>query len=321
MPSPLADQPYHRPFDAIMLDVGHGHWIYVEDVGRRDGIPALFLHGGPGSGSQHAHRALFDVDRHHAILFDQRGAGRSHPYLSREANTTADLVADIEKIRAFYGFERWIVTGGSWGSTLALAYAQAHPERVSALILRAVFLGTESEVVWAFIDGPKRFRPELFAAFRDALPPPERGDPLAGYLRRLADPDPALHGPAASIWNAYERALSVLEPGMAKLPSLTDMPQRVPPTPLMEAHYIANGFFMPPGKLLGDAGRLAGIPGYIAQGRYDLLCPPASAQAIADRWPQCELEFFDRAGHAITETGVFEALKAAIDRHTADFQG
>src|SRR5690606_7777250 len=159
-----------RPFDAVMLDVGDGHWIYVEEVGRRDGIPALFLHGGPGSGCQHAHRHLFDPERFYTILFDQRGAGRSHPHLSLEANTTRHLIADIERIRAHFGIERWLVVGGSWGSTLALAYAQAHPQRVSGIVLRAVFLGTRREVEWAFLDGPRTFRPDLYADFVSHLP-------------------------------------------------------------------------------------------------------------------------------------------------------
>ena len=306
-----------RPFDAVMLDVGDGHWIYSEEVGRQDGVPALFLHGGPGSGSQHAHRNLFEVDRNHAILFDQRGSGRSHPYLCVEANTTAHSIGDIERLREFDGFERWIVTGGSWGATLALAYAEAHPERVAALVLRAVFLGTEAEVAWAFIDGPKRFRPELYDMFVERLPPVDRADPLQAYLDRLNDPDPDVHGPAANVWHAYERALSVLEPGQVELPTLRDRPGRIPPTPIMEAHYIVHGFFLANDQLLSNAHRLAGVPGVIVQGRYDLLCPPAAAQALSDRWPDCELSFAECAGHAISEPGVMTGLKAAISRFTS----
>lgn len=296
-----------------MLDVGDGHWIYVEEVGRKGGIPALFLHGGPGSGSQHVHRALFDPDRHHAILFDQRGSGRSHPYLSRAANTTAHQIADIERIREFHGIEKWLVTGGSWGSTLALAYAQAHPERVTALVLRAIFLGTQQEVEWAFCDGPRRFRPELYGAFVSALPEAERTDPLEAYVNRLNDPDPTIHGPAANIWNAYERALSVLEPGSTQLPDLATTPGRLPPTPLMEAHYIANRFFLEDDQLLRDAAMLEDIPGVIVQGRYDLLCPPAAAHALHARWPNSRLTVIDAAGHAITETGVMSELRQAIE--------
>lgn len=295
-----------------MLDVGDGHWLYVEEFGKKGGVPTLFVHGGPGSGSQHVHRALFDPERHHAILFDQRGAGRSHPYLSRDANTTAHQIADIERIREFHGFERWLVTGGSWGATLALAYAQAYPQRVTALVLRAIFLGTQSEVEWAFCEGPKRFRPELYEAFVSALPAGERDDPLNAYLDRLNDPDPKVHAPAANIWNTYERALSVLETDTIVLPDLSTMPGRVPPTALMEAHYIRNRFFLTEDQLILDADKLSGIPGVIVQGRYDLLCPPAAAHALHRRWKKSRLHVIDTAGHAISETGVMSELHKAI---------
>jgi proline iminopeptidase len=304
-----------RPFDAIMLSVGDGHWLYVEECGRRDGIPAIFLHGGPGSGSQHTHRDLFDPTRFHAILFDQRGAGRSHPYLSREANTTAHQIADIERIRAYFGIERWLVVGGSWGSTLGLAYAQAHPERVAGLVLRAIFLGTDEEIQWAFIDGPRRFRPELYKAFVHELPVAERDAPLAAYVARLCDPDPSIHGPAAQVWNAYERALSEVAPASPVLPDRASAKEaRLPPTPIMEAHYIDRSFFLRPGQLLDETWRLSGIPGVLVQGRYDLLCPPAAAEAVASAWgSQCRLRYVERAGHAMTEPGVVEALREGIN--------
>ena len=304
-----------RPFDALMLQAGDGHWLYVEQCGRRDGVPVVFLHGGPGSGAQHAHRELFDPARYHAILFDQRGAGRSHPYLSCDANSTAHQIADIERIRVYFGIERWLVVGGSWGSTLGLAYAETHPERVAGLILRAIFLGTEAEIEWAFVDGPQRFRPELYRAFVHELPVAERKDPLAAYITRLRDPDPAIHGPAALVWNAYERALSELVPTSPALPERAAAKvARIPPTPIMEAHYISHRFFLRPGQLLDEAWRLGGIPGVLVQGRYDLLCPPAAAEAVAAAWgSQCRLRYVERAGHAMTEPGVFEALRESID--------
>ncbi len=301
-----------RPFDAIMLSVGDGHWIYAEQIGNPNGVPMLFLHGGPGSGAQHAHRALFDMSKHHAILTDQRGAGRSHPYVSTAANTTADLIADIETLRIYFGFEKWLLVGGSWGSTLALAYAQKHPERVTGLVLRAIFLGTDAEITWAFVDGPRRFRPELYAAFLDFLPEAERNNPLEAYVARLTNPDPAVHAPAAQIWNAYERALSELAPARAALPASFEAASRIPPTPLIEAHYIRNNFFLKPNELLANATQLSGIPGRIIQGRYDLLCPPATAQALAIAWPDCRLHVIDQAGHAMTEPGVEAAMIAAI---------
>jgi proline iminopeptidase len=305
-PSPL------RPFDARMICMGDGHWIYVEEVGLKGGRPCVFLHGGPGSGSQHGHRALFDPERDHAFLFDQRGSGRSHPYLSHKANTTQHLVADIEMIREHFGIEKWLVVGGSWGSTLGLAYAEAHPERVTGLVLRAIFLGTDAEVEWAFVDGPKRWRPAQFAAFRDWLPEAERADPLAAYIRRLNDADPAIHAPAADIWNAFERALSEMRLANAVLPESSPSDARLAPTPIMEAHYIRNHFFLEPGQLLRDAHRLHGIPGALIQGHHDILCPPENAQALANAWPDARLKIIENAGHAMTEPGVTEAMRAAI---------
>lgn len=314
-PPPGPEPP--RPFDARMLHVGDGHWLYVEEVGRRDGAPCLFLHGGPGSGSQHLHRRLFDPARHRAILFDQRGAGRSHPYLSLESNTTAHLVADIERIRAHFGIDRWLVAGGSWGSTLALAYAESFPERVAGLVLRAIFLGTKAEIDWAFVEGPKRFRPELFEDFAGFLPEGERADPLSAYLARLADPSRAVHAPAARIWHAYERALSELAPARTRLRDLDTGDGRLPPTPFVEAHYIRNGFFLAPGELLARASRLKGIPGVAVQGRYDLLCPPQNARALAQAWSDCRLTFIEAAGHAMTEPGVMAAMAEAVRSLTA----
>lgn len=306
-----------RPYDARMLSVGDGHWLYVEEVGRRDGFPALFLHGGPGSGSQHMHRRIFDPDRHRAILFDQRGAGRSHPYLSLTANTTEHLIADIEAIRRHFGIARWLVAGGSWGSTLALAYAQRHPQHVAGLVLRAVFLGTEAEVQWAFVDGPQLFRPDLYADFAARLPEDERTKPLSAYLSRIGHPSRAVHLPAAQTWHDYERALSELTPAHARLPTLPGCPDgRLPPTPVIEAHYIRNGFFLKPRQLLDGAAALADIDGVIVQGRYDLLCPPAAAYALAAAWPRAELHLVEGAGHAMTEADVTERMRAAVAQLT-----
>lgn len=313
MPDSAPSSDALRPFDARMLAVGDGHWLYVEEVGTRGGVPALFLHGGPGSGAQHLHRRLFDPARFHAFLFDQRGSGRSHPYLSLAENSTQRLIADIEAIREHFGIDRWLVVGGSWGSTLAVAYAEAHPERVTGLALRAIFLGTRAEVEWAFVEGPKLFRPDLYADFVELLPESERSDPLGAYLRRLADPDSAVQAPAAHAWAAYERALSELVPAHARLSGAVGRSDRLPPTPIIEGHYIRNDFFLEDGQLLRDAHKLRGIPGIMVQGRYDLLCPPKTAYALAAGWETCRLQLIDKAGHAITEPGVMAALTAAVD--------
>lgn len=302
-----------RPFDAIMLDAGDGHWLYVEQVGTQGAIPAVFLHGGPGSGAQHSHRNIFDPDRFHTFLFDQRGAGRSHPNLSLTDNTTQNLIADIERIRTFFKVERWIVVGGSWGSTLALAYAQAHPQRVIGLVLRAIFLGSDEEVQWAFDNGPKRFRPELHRAFCDALPEAERSTLIESYTKRLVDPNPDIHRPAAELWHSYERALSELKPAEQSLPITPAAPgTRTKPTAIMEAHYIRNHFFLEPNQLLDGMSKIAEIPGHIIQGRYDLLCPPQAAYRIAERWPAAKVTFIEQAGHAMTEPGVSDAMRDAL---------
>ena len=309
-----------RPFDAVMLDVGDTHWLYVEQVGTKGATPALFLHGGPGSGAQHNHRNIFSPERFHTFLFDQRGAGRSHPYLSLEANDTTRQIADIEQIRTFFGIDQWLVVGGSWGSTLALAYAQAHPDRVSGLVLRAIFLGSQEEVKWAFQDGPRLFRPELYEAFVANLPEPERADPIAAYVERLLNPDPDIHKPAAEIWHSYERALSELHPSTTSLPiAAPARDARTKPTPIMEAYYIRNQFFLKTNQLLDAMAHIASIPGVIIQGRYDLLCPPRSAFSIASRWPECTLNLVDTAGHAMTEPGIAPAMSQAI--HDVSEQG
>lgn len=302
-----------QPFSVEMLDVGDGHSIYVEQVGSPRGTPVVFLHGGPGSGCQLQHRHLLDPERYRTILFDQRGAGRSRPHLSFDANTTQHLVADMEHIRRHLGLERWLVVGGSWGSTLALAYAQRFPEKACGLVLRAVFLGTEQEIDWAFVEGPNRFRPELFEEFSNFLLPSERDDVIGSFMRRLTNPHPPIHAPAAAVWYAAERVLSRSNPSDVSIAGNMPPLGVVPPTPLMEAHYFSNYCFLAPGQLLNDAGRLAGIPGIIVQGRYDLLCPPQTAHALAGQWREARLHYVENAGHSMSEPGVTEAVVAAVD--------
>ncbi|MCW5713212.1 MAG: prolyl aminopeptidase [Bauldia sp.] len=304
--------PEPVPFDVRLLDVGDGHRLHVEQVGRPDGIPAVFLHGGPGSGCRPGQRELFAPSRYRAVLFDQRGAGRSLAEERLAANTTADLIADIERIREALEIERWLVVGGSWGATLALAYAEAHPERVTGMALRAVFLGTRAELDWAFIDGPKRLRPDLFADFMAGLPESERDDPLPAYWTRILDPDPAVHGPAAWRWHDTERVLSEAAPARQRLVA-PPAGGGLPASPFFEAHYFRNDCFLAPDQLLAGTTRLAGIPGIIVQGRYDLLCPPATSFALAAAWRGAEVRIVEAAGHAMTEPGITPALRSAID--------
>ncbi|WP_426614016.1 prolyl aminopeptidase [Bradyrhizobium sp. McL0616] len=301
------------PLTSEMLDVGDGHELYVESVGRPDGVPAVYLHGGPGSGCQPDHRRLFDPDRFHAVLFDQRGCGRSRPKGSREHNTTAHLIADMEKIREKFGFQRWMVIGGSWGATLALAYAQAHPERVSGIALRATFLGTRAEVEAGFTLRLPQFYPALYEDFLSVLPLEERDRPVDAYYRRILDADPAVHGPASRAWHDTERALSEHKPAKMRinLASL-NVWRTLPATPFMEAHYFVNDSFMTENQLLRNAGRLADIPGIIVQGRYDLLCPPETSQALAQVWPRSEIRIVEEAGHSLYDAGVRDAVMKSI---------
>lgn len=316
-----ADRPLHpaaEPFDRRRLTVDSRHTLYLEQFGRRDGVPAAFLHGGPGSGCQRGHARLFDPRVFRAVLFDQRGAGLSAPARCLVDNTTWRLVEDMERIRRTLGVERWMVVGGSWGSTLALAYAERHPERVTGLVLRAVFLGTAEEARWAFGGAARTFRPELWRRFAALLPEAERADPVAAYGRRLEHPDPRVHVPAARAWGAYEQALSELRPAPAALPDSLEGgagidPDRAPRTPYVEWHYVRNDCFLEPGQLLRDAGRLAGIPGIVVQGRYDLLCPPRAAADLAEAWADAELRIVPGAGHAASEPPLRAALVAAID--------
>jgi proline iminopeptidase len=310
------------PLTSQWLPVGDGHEIYVETVGRTDGIPAVYLHGGPGSGCQPDHRRLFDPERFHAVLFDQRGAGRSRPKGRRDANTLPHLIVDMEIIREKFGIPRWMIVGGSWGATLALAYAQAHPDRVTGIVLRATFLGTRSELEGAFLDVLPRFYPDLSEDFLGVLPREDRAQPLDAYWRRILDPDPAVHGPAARAWHDTERILSehTSERVRLDLASLTST-RALPSTPFMEAHYFQNDCFMKSNQLLAEAGKLTAIPGIIVQGRYDLLCPPATSHALGAAWPESEVRVVAGAGHSLYDPGIRNAVMKAIADMASKFTG
>ncbi len=301
------------PLTSRMMPVGNGHEIYVETVGCAGGWPAVYLHGGPGSGCQPDHRKLFDPRRFHAALFDQRGSGRSRPKGGREANTTGHLIADMEVIRDHLGFEQWMVVGGSWGATLAIAYAQRYPQRVSGVVLRATFLGTRAELETAFLDVLPRFHPALNEDFLGILSPGERRAALDSYWRRILDPDPAIHIPAARAWYGVERILSEHFPKRTRLdPAALDSGRVLPSTPFMEAHYFQNCCFLEPDQLMKSVAKLKDVPGVIVQGRYDLLCPPSTAHALAAEWPAAELRTVEGGGHSLYDPGVRDAVASAI---------
>ena len=301
------------PLTSEHLAVGDNHEVYVESVGRIGGVAAVYLHGGPGSGCQPDHRRLFDPERFHAVLFDQRGAGRSRPKGGREHNTLPHLIADMEAIREKFGFERWMMVGGSWGATLALAYAQAHPKRVSGIVLRATFLGTIEEIEDAFLNSLPRLYPGLAEDFLGLLTPEQCTRPIQSYFRRILDPDPAIHGTAARAWHDTERILSEHAPSRTRLDLDTLKSSRaLPATPFMEAHYFRSNSFMRPNQLMAEAGNLAGIPGIIVQGRYDLLCPPKISHALAAAWRDAEIRIVEGAGHTLYDPGVRNAVMRAI---------
>ncbi len=299
-----------RASGVLRLDAVHS--LYWEESGNPRGIPAVFLHGGPGAGSTPKHRRFFDPGAYRIIVYDQRGAGRSTPLGELRDNTTPHLITDLEALRRHLGVERWAVFGGSWGSTLAIAYAEAHPERCLALILRGIFLCRPKEIEW-FLYGLRDIFPEPWEKFADFLPPEERGDLLRNYHRRLVDPDPAVHMPAARSWSVYEGSCSTLLPSPETVEYFAGDVVALG-LARIEAHYFVNDIFLAENSLLGNAHRLRGIPGVIVQGRYDMVCPLVSAHELHQAWPQAEYRIVPDAGHSVWEPGVLQALIEATER-------
>lgn len=304
--------PPLEPFESGRLNVTPRHSLYWEQSGNPQGRPVVFLHGGPGAGASADHRRFFDPRSYRIVILDQRGAGRSTPLGDIEDNTTPALIADLEALRAHLGIDRWQVFGGSWGSTLALAYAQAHPERVTALVLRGIFLCRDSEIDW-FLYGMRTLFPEVWGRFADFLPEAERGDLLANYHRRLVDPDPAVHLPAARAWSTYEGACSTLLPSPETVAAF-GQDRMALGLARIEAHYFLNKVFLPKNALLERAGRLKDIPAVIVQGRYDCVCPIVTADELHAAWPEADYQVIPDAGHSAMEPGIRRALVAATER-------
>jgi proline iminopeptidase len=304
--------PEIGPLETGYLPLSGGHVMYWEQVGNPRGQPVLFLHGGPGAGAGAVHRRFFDPAFWRVVIFDQRGAGRSRPLGELRHNTTPDLVADIEVLRRHLGVERWLLFGGSWGSTLALAYAQAVPERVLGCVLRGVFLGRQQEVDW-FLYGLAAVFPDAHAAFAGFLPPEERHDLLAGYLRRLTSPDPMIQQEAAHAWSIYEGSCSTLLPSPDTVTSFAQ-DRTALGLARIEAHYFAHDLFLPPGGLLAAMHRIGHLPAEIVQGRYDMVCPARSAFELAAEWPAARLTVVPDAGHSALEPGIRRNLVAAVER-------
>lgn len=302
-----------EPFASGMLDVGDGHSIYWERCGTPGGKPAVFLHGGPGGGCSPDQRRQFDPALYDVLLFDQRGCGRSIPFASLEANTTWHLVADMEKLREMAGHEKWMVFGGSWGSTLSLAYAQTHPDRVSELVLRGIFLGSQREFDWLYTYGASELYPEAWDAFQGHIPAEERSELLEAYHRRLTSEDAAVRLAAAKAWAMWEGVTVTLLPDPAMIADFTADDHAVA-VARIENHYFRHDCWLEQGQLLRDAGQLVGIPGIIVQGRHDCCTPPWAAWALKKAWPQVALQIVDDGGHLFTEPGISDGLVRASDK-------
>ena len=285
-----------------------GHGLYFEECGKQTGRPILFLHGGPGAGIAPSHRRLFNPDRFRCVLFDQRGSGQSRPFASIESNTTDALIGDIEALRHHLGVDKFILFGGSWGSTLALAYAIAYPEHVESLILRGIFLGTADEVSW-FLHDMGRFFPEAHERFISFIPENERDDILTAYYQRLTSNNPAVYQPAADRWASYETSCSTLRAGSRHMSGTAALSMA-----RIEAHYFWHQCFMPYAHILSNIDRIKHLSAHIIQGRHDVICPPFTAQKLALAWGKnARLQMIDEAGHSTFERGIAHALLAALD--------
>lgn len=309
--------PVAAPFDEGRLAVGDGHDIAYAQYGNPQGKPAVYLHGGPGAGSDSIAAGLFNPDIYRIILFDQRGCGKSTPHAALHANTTWDLVADMEKLRQHLNIERWLVCGGSWGSALALAYAETHPAPTVALVLRGIFTLRRAELLWFYQEGASWLYPDLWEHFTAPIPPAERGDMMSAYYRRLTGDDDGKRRHCAKAWSGWEAATLSLLRDKQREQQFTD-DRFALAFARIECHYFVNaGFFREDGQLINDATRLADIPGVIIQGRYDVITPMKTAWDLHRNWRQAKLVVVDDAGHAMSEKGISAAIVAATDSFAA----
>lgn len=305
--------PPVMPYSSGHLEVDDLHTLYWEQCGNPDGVPVVLLHGGPGDCITPAHRRFFDPDFYRIILFDQRGCGRSTPHAALERNTTQDLVEDIEKLRRKLGIEKWHIAGGSWGSTLALAYAQTHPDGCLGLILRSIFLMRRQEIDW-MLYGTRRFFPDVWEAFAGHLPEDERADLLEGYYKRLTSGDIQVQSSAAKVWNNYESTCATLIPQGERVYATEEDVSHAVCIARMETHYFRNNMFTPETQLLDNVDRIRHIPGVIVHGRYDMLCPVQTAYELHQRWPEARLIVVPDAGHSAMEPTLRAELIMAGER-------
>ena len=306
--------PEIEPFKTGRLKVSSVHELYYEECGNPNGKPAVFLHGGPGGGLSSDYRRYFDPETYHVVLFDQRGSGKSTPHASLEENTTWDLVADIERLREQLGIDRWQVFGGSWGSTLALAYAETHPERVTELVLRGIFLCRPKEIKWFYQEGASAIFPDVWEQYLNVIPEAERDDMVSAYYRRLTSNDESVRLEAARAWSVWEGSTSKLFFDSNSIERFAESEFALA-FARIECHYFMNNsFFATDNYLVENVDKIRQIPGIIVQGRYDVVCPMTSAWELHRAWPEAELRIIQDAGHSISEPGIISALVEATDK-------
>jgi len=304
--------PQIKPYARHDLAVDGPHVLYVDESGSPDGLPVVFIHGGPGSGCDANSRCYFDPSKYRIITFDQRGCGRSTPHASLENNTTWDLVADMERIRSYLGIEKWVLFGGSWGSTLALAYAQSHPESVHGLILRGIFLARPQEIEWFYQAGASRLFPDYWEDYLAPIPEDERHDLLTAYYKRLTGNDQIAQMHCAKAWSTWEGRTATLRPNAQVVERFCEA-QRALSIARIECHYFTHNAFLEPNQLIRDMSKIAHLPGDIVHGRYDVICPLDNAWALHQAWPDSELQIIREAGHSATEPGITDALVRATE--------
>ena len=302
--------PEIKPNENYQLDTDDGHQIFYEESGSIDGIPLVFLHGGPGAGCDPTHRRYCDPEKYRMILVDQRGCGRSTPHASLENNTTQHLISDLEVIRKQLNIDKWVVMGGSWGTTLALAYAECHPKQILGLILRGVFLGRQEDVDWLYRDGTRRIFPDYWKEFMQPIPENERNDIVDAFHKRLTGQNELAKMAAAKAWAYWEAKVATLEPNNSLVDHFAH-PHLAMGMARISAHYFKNACFLKEGQLLQDAHQLKGIPGVIVHGRYDMLCPVENAWSLQAVWADCEIRIIRDAGHSATEAGIIDGLVRA----------
>ena len=312
--------PDIKPYKTQRLNVGPIHEIYLEESGNPEGIPVLFVHGGPGSGCNRKDRCFFDPEKYRIVLFDQRGAGKSNPHAELESNTTQDLVDDIEKIREHLEIDKWVLFGGSWGSTLSLVYAQAFPQRLLGLILRGVFLCRDQDLRWFYQDGASQIFPDYWEDFVHPIPKAERGDMMAAYYKRLTGSNELAKMGAAKAWSLWEGHCSTLRPNHNVVEAFSDLHLAIS-LARIEAHYFVNKGFLTPNQILDNVAQLEGIPGIIIHGRYDLICPLDNAFELHRKWHDSELHIIRDAGHASREPSIVDALIRATRDMAKRFEG